>query len=80
MLELDPQKLACRVKAAQLAILLRLQELRTNLDGHLERQAIEDAQNGLLVLRKECARLPTNRNNDPARPGTTNQDTYPLPS
>jgi hypothetical protein len=79
MLELDPQKLAHRVKAAELAILVRLQKLRTNSDGTLERQAIEGAQNGLLVLKKECARFPTTKN-DATRPGATNEGAHPLPS
>ncbi len=79
MLELDPQKLAQRVKAAQLAILLRLQELRASLDGSAEREAIEDAQSGLLVLRKECARFPAMANG-PAHPRTHDGETRSLPS
>ena len=43
LLEVDPQKLPDRVIAAEAAIFLRQQALVYSSDGHVEREAIEDA-------------------------------------
>jgi hypothetical protein len=53
LLELSPQKLVQRVDEAERAILSRLQEIATGSDSLKEVQAIEDAINGLRVLRNE---------------------------
>ena len=53
LLELNPQKLVQRVSEAETAILSRLQEIRFCSDSCLEVQAIEDAINGLRVLKNE---------------------------
>jgi hypothetical protein len=53
LLELDPQKLVQRVSQAEMVILSRLQEIRFSSDSCLEVQAIEDAINGLRVLKNE---------------------------
>lgn len=52
-LELDPEKLADRIRLAEEAISARLRELG-DLDGAAsERQALQDAQSGLRVLQRE---------------------------
>jgi hypothetical protein len=53
LLELNPQKLVQRVSAAETAVLSRLQEIRLSSDRYAEIQAIEDAINGLRVLKNE---------------------------
>jgi hypothetical protein len=53
LLELSPQKLVQRVNEAERAVLSRLQEIGTGSDNLKEVQAIEDAINGLRVLRNE---------------------------
>lgn len=53
LLELNPQKLVQRVSQAETAVLSRLQEIRFRSDSCLEVQAIEDAINGLRVLKNE---------------------------
>jgi hypothetical protein len=53
LLEIDPQKLPERVKAAEDAIFLRQQALANNSDGHAEREAIEDAMRALRFLQTE---------------------------
>ena len=53
LLEVDPQKLPERVKAAEAAIFLRQQALANSSDGHAERQAIEDAVAGLRILKRD---------------------------
>jgi hypothetical protein len=53
LLELNPQKLVQRVNEAETAILSRLQEIRFRSDSRVEVQAIEDAINGLRVLKNE---------------------------
>ena len=45
--EVDDEKLANRIDMAEGAILLRLRTLEQNAEGHLERQALEDALDGL---------------------------------
>ena len=57
LLELNPQKLIQRVSAAETAILSRLQEMRIGSDSRMEAQAIEDALNGLRVLKNETAKF-----------------------
>ena len=53
LLEVDPQKLPDRVLAAEAAIFLRQQALVSSSDGHVERQAIEDAVRALLFIKNE---------------------------
>lgn len=53
LLELNPEELVQRANEAERAILSRLQEIRLSSDSHLEVQAIEDAINGLRVLKNE---------------------------
>ena len=53
LLEVDPQKLPERVKAAEAAIFLRQQALVHSSDGHAERQAIEDAMHALRFIQTE---------------------------
>jgi hypothetical protein len=62
LLEPNPQKLAERVNEAERAILYRLQEIRIGSDNRMEAQAIEDALNGLRVLKNETAKFKTSRN------------------
>lgn len=50
LLEVHPEKLAARVCDAETALLKRMEALQTSSDGHEERQAIEDALQGLRVL------------------------------
>jgi hypothetical protein len=57
LLELNPQKLVQRVNEAETAILSRLQEIRIGSDSRLEAQAIEDALNGLRVLKNETVKF-----------------------
>ena len=57
LLELNPQKLVQRVNEAERAILSRLQEIRIGSDSRMEAQAIEDALNGLRVLKNETAKF-----------------------
>jgi hypothetical protein len=53
VLEVDQRQLARRVQEAELAILARAKELRTNPDGYLEQRAIDSALDGLRVLKSE---------------------------
>ena len=53
LLEVDPQKLPERVKAAEAAIFLRQQALVHSSDGHAEREAIEDAMRALRFIQTE---------------------------
>jgi hypothetical protein len=62
LLELNPQKLVQRVSAAETAILSRLQEIRIGSDTRMEAQAIEDALNGLRVLKNETANVNRSQN------------------
>lgn len=62
LLELNPQKLVQRVSAAESAILSRLQEIRIGSDSRMEAQAIEDALNGLRVLKSETAKFKRSKN------------------
>jgi hypothetical protein len=62
LLELNPQKLVQRVSAAETAILSRLQEIRIGSDSRMEAQAIEDALNGLRVVKNETAKFKRSQN------------------
>jgi hypothetical protein len=53
LLELDLQKLPERVSKAEMAIALRLQELKLSSNGHVERQALDDALRNLKILQRE---------------------------
>jgi hypothetical protein len=53
LLEQNPQTLAQRVNEAERAVLSRLQEIGAGSESLEEVQAIEDAINGLRVLRNE---------------------------
>src|SRR2546427_11490046 len=53
LVEVDPQKLPERMKAAEAAIFLRQQVLANSSDGHAERQAIEDAMHALRSIQTE---------------------------
>ncbi len=65
LLEPNPQKLAQRVSEAERAILSRLQEIRIGSDNRMEAQAIEDALNGLRVLKNETAKFNGSQNAGP---------------
>jgi hypothetical protein len=62
LLEPNPQKLAERVNEAERAILSRLQEIRVGSDNRMEAQAIEDALNGLRVLKNETVKFKRSQN------------------
>jgi len=62
LLELNPQKLIQRVNEAERAILSRLQEMRIGSDTRMEAQAIEDALNGLRVLKNETTKFKRSQN------------------
>ncbi len=52
LLEVDREKLAERVEAAETAIFQRLQQISQNSVHQAERQAIEDAVAGLRILKE----------------------------
>jgi hypothetical protein len=52
-METNPSNLSRRVADAEKAIVSRTSELRTSSDAELEWQAIEDAVNGLSILKRE---------------------------
>jgi len=52
----SPLDLAGQIAAAEEAVFLRMEELRTSSDGQIERQAIEDAIRLLSVLKNEILR------------------------
>jgi hypothetical protein len=62
LLELNPQKLVQRVNEAETAILSHLQEIRIGSGSRLEAQAIEDALNGLRVLKNETVKFKRSQN------------------
>ncbi len=62
LLELNPQKLVQRVSEAETAILSRLQEIRIGSDSRMEAQAIEDALNGLRILKNETVKFKRSQN------------------
>jgi hypothetical protein len=55
MLEMNPDRLKDRITCAEAAIQLRLEELAGSPDSRAERQSLADAQNGLLVLKRETS-------------------------
>jgi hypothetical protein len=63
LLELNPQKLVQRVSQAETAILSRLREIRFRSDSRVEVQAIEDAINGLRVLKNETLIFKSSKSN-----------------
>ena len=58
LLELDRQKLAQRVTAAEEAIYKRLQVIAESGDHEAERQAIEDALEAIRVLMRDKLNFP----------------------
>ena len=52
-METNPSNLSRRVADAEKAIASRTSELCTSPDGELEWQAIEDAMNGLSIVKRE---------------------------
>jgi hypothetical protein len=56
LLETNPLNLVGRVKAAEVAILSRIEELCTSSDEQEEWQAMEDAITGLAALKREISR------------------------
>ena len=62
LLEPNAQKLAERVNEAERAILSRLQEILIGSDNRMEAQAIEDALNGLRVLKNETVKFKRSQN------------------
>jgi hypothetical protein len=56
--EVEPPKVAERVQAAEAAIFRRQQALAQSLNGHVERQAIEDAMRALRVIQMEKLKYP----------------------
>jgi hypothetical protein len=52
------------VNEAETAILSRLRKIRIGSDSRMEAQAIEDALNGLRVLKNETARFKRSQNAD----------------
>jgi len=55
LMETDQHKLVSRVARAETTILSRLEEIQNDSKLRLERQAIEDALNGLNSLKEETA-------------------------
>jgi hypothetical protein len=58
-METDERKLVKRVKLAESAILMRLRAIQSDSDT-VEKQAIEDALNGLTVLKRWTVQPPVN--------------------
>ena len=58
LLEVDPQKLPERIKAAEASIFLRQQALVHSSDGQAEREAIEDAMRALRFIQTEKLNYP----------------------
>lgn len=57
-LETNPEKLPARVEAAETAIYKRLQQISQTPDQFAERRAIEEAINGLRVLKRDRLKYP----------------------
>jgi hypothetical protein len=51
--EFNPQRLPNRVCEAETAINLRMSQIPTSVEGAVERQALADACNALLSIRRE---------------------------
>jgi hypothetical protein len=56
VLELDPGKLAHKIKQAEAVILQRLKELSAGPEGTAEKTSLTDSLSGLMVLRLEANR------------------------
>jgi hypothetical protein len=61
-LEPNQQKFVQRVNEAERAILSRLQEMRIGPNSRVEAQAMEDALNGLGVLKNETVKFKRSQN------------------
>ena len=61
MVELDCEKVARRVTAAETAIYTRLQEISQDSDHHTERNVIEDALASLRVLKNPDSPIGTRK-------------------
>jgi hypothetical protein len=60
LMETDDRKLVERVKLAESAILMRLRTIQSDSNMVVEKQAIEDALNGLTVLKRWTVQPPVN--------------------
>src|ERR1700722_6566952 len=60
LMETDERKLVTRVKLAESAILMRLRAIQSDSNMVVEQQAIEDALNGLTVLKRWPVQPPVN--------------------
>lgn len=60
LMETDERKLVKRVKLAESAILMRLRAIQSDSNMVVEKQAIEDALNGLTVLKRWTVQPPVN--------------------
>lgn len=69
LLEVHLGKLPARIFEAETAIVMRLEALQANSDGHRERKAIQDAVSGLRVLQREKLDYPAWEKSARARPG-----------
>jgi hypothetical protein len=58
LVELDPDKLKAKIAEAESAIFTRLQTLGRDADGTEERNALQDASNTLLALKREVLKYP----------------------
>jgi hypothetical protein len=58
LVELDRDKLKAKIAEAESAIFNRLQALDRNADGAEERNALQDASNTLLALKREVLKYP----------------------
>ena len=58
LVEANPDKLKARVAEAEAAIFLRLQALAQSSNGAVEKQALQDASQLLLSLKKEALKFP----------------------
>ena len=60
LMETDERKLVRRVELAESAILMRLRAIQSDSNMVVEKQAIEDALNGLTVLKRWTVQPPVN--------------------
>ncbi|MGA9999490.1 MAG: hypothetical protein WBQ04_05170 [Candidatus Acidiferrales bacterium] len=60
LMETDERKLVRRVELAESAILMRLRTIQSDSNVVVEKQAIEDALNGLTVLKRWTVQPPVN--------------------
>jgi hypothetical protein len=61
ILEFDSAKLPEKVQKVETVLMDRLYKLSRNGDGHLEREAIQDALNILRVIKRERPTIPVNK-------------------